>query len=109
LKDNIKPLVDVLDKVKKIEGVRFEWTDHPKIKDNEYLTLPGAFTGNTIGVIAQQIQDIVPEIVWTDEDGFKSVEYGLMVSLGIGAVQEQQKRIESILGRIKILKEKLSV
>jgi len=108
LKDNIKPLTSVLDKVKGIESVRFDWVDHPKIKEDKFLTLPVAFTGSTIGVIAQQIEDIVPEVVWTDEDGYKSVEYGLMVSLGIGAVQEQQKRINKILEKIKFLKEKIS-
>jgi hypothetical protein len=102
-------LTELLDKVKKIEGVKFEWIDHPKLKNNPYISLPAAFTGETIGVVAQQIEDIVPEIVWTDDDGYKSVEYGLMVSLGIGAVKEQQEKIESVLSRIKFLKDKLSV
>jgi hypothetical protein len=109
LKDNIQSLTNVLEKVKGIEGVRFEWVDHPKISMNRAISLPSAFTGETIGFIAQQIEDIVPEVVWTDEEGFKSVEYGLMVSLGIGALQEQQKRIISIMERIKILKDNLSV
>ena len=109
MKDNILPLTNVLDKVKKIEGVKFEWNDHPKVKNSPYISLPSAYTGETIGVIAQQIEDIVPEIVWTDTDGYKSVEYSLMVSLGIGAVKEQQKRIDSVLSRIKVLKDKLSV
>jgi hypothetical protein len=47
----------------------------------------------------------VPEIVSTDKDGFKSVNYGWMVSLGVGSVQEQQKRINSIYKRINRLKE----
>ena len=108
MKDNIKPLTSVLSKVQQIESVKFEWVDHPKIKEDRFITLPAAFTGETIGVIAQQIEDIVPEVVWTDEDGYKSVEYGLMVSLGIGAVKEQQERINKILSRIKVLKEKIS-
>ena len=37
-------------------------------------------------------------------DGFKSVNYGWMVSLGIGSVQEQQRRINSIYERINRLK-----
>jgi hypothetical protein len=43
--------------------------------------------------------------VFTDEDGYKSVEYGAMVSLGIGSLQEQQKIIDSIYQRINKLKE----
>jgi hypothetical protein len=54
------------------------------------------------------LEEVVPEIVWTDEEGYKSVDYNLMVSLGIGAIKEQQKRIDSIQERINIIKEKLS-
>jgi hypothetical protein len=41
----------------------------------------------------------------TDDDGFKSVNYDWMVSLGVGSVQEQQRRIDSIYKRINNLKE----
>jgi hypothetical protein len=44
-------------------------------------------------------------LVTTDDDGFKSVNYDWMVSLGVGSVQEQQKRINSIYKRINKLKE----
>jgi hypothetical protein len=40
-----------------------------------------------------------------DDDGFKSVAYGQLVSLGIGSIQEEQRRIESIYKRINKLKE----
>ena len=43
--------------------------------------------------------------MFTDDEGFKSVEYGQLVSLGIGSIQEQQKRIDSIYNRINKLKE----
>jgi hypothetical protein len=43
-----------------------------------------------------------------DDDGYKSVRYDLMVSLGIGSVQEQQKRIDLIYKRINKLKELIS-
>jgi hypothetical protein len=42
--------------------------------------------------------------VWTDDEGYKSVQYGLMVSIGVGSVQEQQKRIDSIYNRINNIK-----
>jgi hypothetical protein len=47
-------------------------------------------------------------VVFTDTDGYKSVQYDLMVSLGVGSVKEQQIRIDSIYNRINILKEKIS-
>ena len=79
-----------------------------KIKNNPSIALKTAFIGKSIGVIAQQVEEVVPSIVFTDDEGYKSVEYGLMVSLGIGSVQEQQHRINSIYERINILKDKIS-
>ena len=59
-------------------------------------------------MIAQQVEKVVPHLVFTDEDGYKSVQYDLMVSLGVGSVKEQQLRIESIFNRINNLKDKIS-
>jgi hypothetical protein len=109
LKDNIQKIEDVYGKTKGIEGVSFIWnTEHSKIKDNKSIEVIEAFYGPSIGVIAQQIENIVPEVVFTDDDGFKSVEYGAMVSLGFGSIQEQQKIIDSIYQRINKLKELIS-
>jgi putative lipoic acid-binding regulatory protein len=82
--------------------------EHPKIKNNSTINLPEAFQGKSIGVIAQQLEEIVPELVFTDDEGYKSVEYGAMVSLGIGSLQEQQKIIDSIYDRINKLKKLIS-
>jgi hypothetical protein len=51
---------------------------------------------------------VVPDVVWTDEEGYKSVDYDSMVAFGIAAVKEQQIRIDAILNRIKLLKEKIN-
>jgi hypothetical protein len=108
LKDNIIKLENVLDITKRIEGVTFVWDyEHTKIKDNRSIAVKDAFEGKAIGVIAQQVEEVVPSIVFTDDDGYKSVNYGLMVSLGIGSVQEQQHRINSIYERINNLKNKI--
>jgi hypothetical protein len=108
LKDNIIKLENVLDTTKRIEGVTFVWDyEHTKIKDNRSIAVKDAFEGKAIGVIAQQVEEVVPSIVFTDDDGYKSVNYGLMVSLGIGSVQEQQHRINSIYERINNLKNKI--
>ena len=108
LKDNLVPLRNPIEKLKNIESFRFEWVGHPKITNDPTIALPSAFTGESIGFIAQYLEEVLPEIVWTDEDGFKSVQYDLMVSLGMSAVKEQQNRIEQINNRIKLLKEKIS-
>jgi hypothetical protein len=106
LKDNITPLTNVLEKTKLLQGVRFEWdSEHEKIKSNQTIRFQSAFSGESIGFIAQDLEKVIPEIVFTDDDGYKSVAYGQLVSLGIGSLQEQQKTIDSINERINKLKE----
>ena len=108
MKDNIKKLSNSINIAKQIEGVTFVWDfEHPKLKHNQYISAPLAFQGESIGVIAQQVEEVIPNLVFTDKDGYKSVQYDLMVSLGVGSVKEQQLRIESILERINKLKDKI--
>ena len=106
LKDNIKTLENVLQKTKQVQGVRFEWdSEHDKIKNDKQIKFLMAFSGESIGFIAQDLEKVIPEVVFTDDDGYKSVEYGQLVSLGIGSIQEQQRTIDSIYERINKLKE----
>jgi predicted RNase H-like nuclease (RuvC/YqgF family) len=50
--------------------------------------------GHQIGFIAQEVESIVPEIVKTEEKGFKSVDYGKVTPLLVEAIKEQQKQID---------------
>jgi hypothetical protein len=109
LKDNIKKIEDPLAIAKKIEGVSFVWDySHPKLNQNKSIAQPKAFMGDAIGFIAQDVEEILPEVVFTDEDGYKSIQYNYMVSIGIGSVQENQRKIESINQRINVLKESIN-
>jgi hypothetical protein len=109
LKDNIKKIENPLSIAKQIEGVSFIWDEeHPKIKENKLNLNKFAFTGSSIGFIAQDVEDVLPEVVFTDDDGYKSVQYNYMVSIGVGSVQQNQKKIESILERINVLKESIN-
>ena len=85
LKSDIKPIDNALDIVLTLEGKRYT-------KDGK----------EQIGVIAQQVEKVLPEVVTTPEgDGYKSVNYGNMVAVLIEAIKEQQKQIDE-------LKEKLN-
>jgi hypothetical protein len=79
LKTNILPLNNALDKVKKLEGVSFKINNESKI-----------------GVIAQDIQKVIPEVVNKKEDGYLSVSYGNIVGLLIEAIKEQQIKIDQL-------------
>jgi hypothetical protein len=85
LKDNIKPIEDPIGKIKQIGGYSFDWND----KQNTY-------EGTDFGVIAQEIEKVLPSLVQTREDGFKGVKYDKIVSLLIEAVKDQQKQIDEL-------------
>jgi translation initiation factor IF-2 len=55
---------------------------------------------NAIGVIAQEVEQVLPEVVATAENGDKSVAYGNIVAVLIEAVKEQQKEIEMLKQRL---------
>ena len=89
LKENIKPVENALDKVLNLEGVSFDWKESGE---------------SSLGLIAQDVEDVFPEIVHTSDDGLKSVEYGNLVSPLIEAIKEQQKQIEELKLEIEKLK-----
>ena len=88
LKKNIELIPNALEKVLSVRGVTFERID----------------TGNRgAGVIAQEIEQILPEVVMEDENGIKSVAYGNMVGLLIEAIKEQQAHINRLEQKINLL------
>ena len=82
LKTNILPLENSLDKIKNLKGVTFNWKDDPAEKTN-------------IGFIAQEVEEVIPELVSTNNDGIKSVSYTQMVSVLTEAMKTQQTMIEN--------------
>jgi hypothetical protein len=94
LKENIHVISNPISIVEQIRGVRFDWTD-------EHIQARGGEDGyfvrkQDIGVIAQEVEAVLPEIVATREDGTKVVKYEKLVALLIEAVKEQQKQINQI-------------
>jgi hypothetical protein len=83
LKRNIETITNAVDTVSKLRGVNFE-------KDGRYST----------GVIAQEVEEVLPQVVHTDPDGMKSVAYGNIVGILIEAIKEQQKEIEELKKRL---------
>ncbi len=75
--------------MRQLRGVRFEWRqdDFPEKKFE---------SGAQIGLIAQEVENVLPEVVSTDEDGFKSVAYQNITAVLIEALKEQQAQIEAL-------------
>jgi len=85
-KDNIVNISNPLDKLNKINGVSFTWNE---ISHKE--------TGKKdIGVIAQEIEEVFPEIVETRENGYKAVDYPKLTALLIEAVKELSDKVKAL-------------
>ena len=96
LKENIRPIPWAVDKVKQINGVYFDWI--PLSKEEE-KTIHGN-KGQDIGVIAQEIEEILPELVTIRDNGYKAVKYDKIVALLIEAIKEQQGEIDELKRKI---------
>ncbi|MEO8434446.1 MAG: tail fiber domain-containing protein, partial [Pyrinomonadaceae bacterium] len=86
-KRDIRPIGGALSKVLSLRGVTFDW------RREEF---PGvAFTaGRSVGFIAQEVEQVVPEAVTRDANGFRSVAYSHLTPVLVEAVREQQAHIE---------------
>jgi hypothetical protein len=94
LKENVVNIPNALSKVKSLNGVSFDWTD-------KYLTEHGGEDGyflrkHDIGIIAQELEEILPEIVADRPDGYKAVKYERIVALLIEAVKELSEEVERL-------------
>jgi polyhydroxyalkanoate synthesis regulator phasin len=98
LKENITNINEALQTVNQLKGVYYDW----KQKEYPERNLEG---GRQVGVVAQQIEKHLPEVVDTDNEGYKSVEYSHMVPVLIEAVKEQTEIIEEKEKQIEQLKE----
>ena len=86
LKDNIKPIENPLEVISQISGNTFDWNSE---KQNIY-------NGKDYGVIAQEIQKVMPELVDTRDNGYLAVKYDKIVPLLIESIKELKKEIEEL-------------
>ena len=92
LKENIIPIPNALSKLMKINGVSFDWIP---LTDKERVNIH-PHEGHDIGIIAQEIEEVLPEVVTTRDTGFKAVKYEKIVALLIEAIKEQQVQIDQL-------------
>ena len=94
LKENVKNIENPIEKIQKINGVTFDWTD-------EYIKKHGGEDNyfvrkKDVGVIAQEIEEVLPEVVATRKDGTKAVKYDRICALLIESIKELKKEIEEL-------------
>jgi hypothetical protein len=113
LKTNVKPIQNSLEKINSIRGVEYDWIDGI---EEDYGFYPDS--KHEVGVIAQEIEKVLPEAVITapfngaykqrkgEDPNFLTVKYDRIVPLLIEAIKEQQQTISSLQERIDKLESK---
>jgi acyl-[acyl carrier protein]--UDP-N-acetylglucosamine O-acyltransferase len=84
LKDNITPIEDPLAKVLSISGNNYTWNENSNKE------------GQDVGVIAQEILEVLPEAVTTRDNGYLAVDYHKLVPLLIEAIKELSQKVSDL-------------
>jgi hypothetical protein len=84
LKENKTIISDSINKVLQLNGYEFDWIPMKGIHENE---------GRDIGIIAQEVEKVLPEIVSTRDNGYKAVKYEKLVVVLIEAIKELNDKI----------------
>jgi hypothetical protein len=93
MKKNVTTLSNSLQNILRLRGVSFDWRHDEFPQKN----LPNK---HDIGVIAQEVQNVYPEVVVTDPDGYLAVSYSNLIPALIEAVKEQQQMIDILNGKL---------
>ena len=81
-KENITDMSNALDKIDLIRGVEFDWKENPS-----------GYHGHDVGVIAQEIEEVIPEAIRTGANGQKQVNYDKIIPLLIECIKELKQKL----------------
>ncbi len=95
-KKNIEPINNVLSDVMKLQAIKYDWRKD-EFPDKHFDDR------RHIGFIAQDVELIYPEIVNTNNEGYKSLDYSKLTPILVKAIQEQQKEMDEYKLKIKNL------
>jgi uncharacterized coiled-coil protein SlyX len=91
LKDNITPISSPLEKINKLSGNSFEWNE-----EKQHI-----YKGKDYGVIAQEVQEIFPELVHKRENGYLGVKYEKLVAVLIEGIKELSREVEELKSKLE--------
>jgi hypothetical protein len=101
LKTHVVPMTNALEKIEHIRGVSYEW--------NKAAVMVGRWPGqNDIGVLAQEVESVVPEAVTTGLDGYKRVDYSKLTPTLIEAVKELKAEVDALKADNEALRQQLN-
>ena len=88
LKENITPIESALQKVELISGNTYDWKEgYDEVHSHK---------GNDVGVIAQEIEAVLPQIVTNRDNGYKAVQYEKIIPLLIEAIKELSAKVDRL-------------
>ena len=93
LKTNIKPLENSLNKILQLRGVEYDRTDYEV---------------HQIGMIAQEVEQVIPDLVQEDSEGTKVLHYQNLTAVLVEAIKEQQEQINTLNQTVQELSTKLA-
>jgi hypothetical protein len=99
-KTNIVTLTHALDKITALRGVRYDWRaeEYPQWHFEQ---------GAQLGFIAQEVKDVLPEVVSQDAQGYYSMAYTKLIPVLVQAVKEQQEQLQEKEMEVRDLKARL--
>ena len=96
LKENVRIIDNALDKVKQISGVFYDWNQDYTSK----LPSTEGFVKADLGVIAQNVESVIPVAVTTDKDGYLGVKYEKLTGLLIEAIKELSNEVDNLKSKL---------
>jgi hypothetical protein len=100
-KTQITSLENPLQRLMQLNGVNYYW------KTDEFPAM-GFSTRQQMGFIAQDVEKIFPEMVFTDEKGYKSIDYSRLTPVLVETIKEQQQQINTIVKRLNEIEKMLN-
>ncbi|HZR52288.1 MAG TPA: tail fiber domain-containing protein [Streptosporangiaceae bacterium] len=128
LKSDVRPVTDALSLVSKLRAVRYRWgerglshftkdiatsvsagpdaTDeqHEQVRETERGKALDALSGDRLGLIAQDVEAVLPELVRDDADGYKHVRYQHLTALLVAAINEQDAVVRALSAEVAALR-----
>lgn len=101
LKQNVQPLQNSLHLIRQLNGVSYQWNQQA----DTTLSLP---SGTEIGLIAQSVEAIIPEVVFTDDRGYKNVAYQKIVPHLIEANKQLQDSLADLNNQLQALSQQVA-
>lgn len=96
LKTNIQDIGAPLEKVMDLRGVSFDWRD-------DVTNTGDSATKRNIGFLAQEVDEVFPEVVRESSGGTLSVEYSALIPVLVEAMKQQQRQIDRLATELEIL------